>query len=407
MKPLMLSSIAVITAIAITPISNARSSDDKANCVDGASRYVFSWPISDDCDNSPRGGTSQGVSVEISQEVHKGWQALQQDKLTKQERDHTAILAMAGGYKVDFNFLETVGYTNQFEADRPYHSWGTEYVYVLENTPSFISLQHVMVMYFQQDDGSTSDPFVMKHWRQDWRYQDSSLLEYSHANTWNKRSLTSDEVVGTWSQSVFQVDDSPRYESYGRWQHNPSFSTWLSAKTRRPLPRREYSVRQDYDALEGFNRHTITRHGWVHEEENWKLSLDDQGKPHSNTPYLSKEQGVARYQLVQNFDFAAGDQYMQNTKDFWAAVRSEWANIFAHTESITLLKKVDKQPLFMPLFSEAKKFSEMEIHDVNETQTRVRKVISKYIDKSSLTTHEKPSSANKKDHSDSKERHQY
>ena len=71
-----------------------------------------------------------------------------------------------------------------------------------------------------------------------------------------------------WLQTVYQVDESPRYASTGRWQHTPSFSTWLSGDTWRPLPRREWSVRSDYQVLVGSNRHTVVPSGWLQEENN-------------------------------------------------------------------------------------------------------------------------------------------
>jgi len=343
-------------------------------CNESISRYVFSWPISDNCNDGPRGGTSKGSDVSVSSAIHSGWQAIQKPNLNKFQRDRAAILAMAGGYRVDFNFLETVGFSADFKRDKPYHSWGTEYVYVLEDKPHFISLQHLMVMYFKQEDGSTSEPFVMKHWRQDWTYQDTSLLEYKHNNTWVTREIEQTEAKGSWSQAVFQVDDSPRYESLGRWVHNASFSSWLSDTTRRPLPRREYSVRQDYNVLEGINRHTVTRTGWVQEEENWKLLLDEDGKASSTNPYLSKEQGLARYQLTENVDFTPGDRYMQQTKAFWAAVRDEWNSIINKSTALSLHKTVDDQPLFIPLFDAATAET-----DIDESKKLIRQTISQYI----------------------------
>lgn len=355
-----------------TSISIALAVDQE--CADDGSHYVFSWPVSEGCGDASRGGTSNGADVVVSKENHKGWTEIQNPKHSKFERDRAAILAMAGGYKVDFNFLETVGFGPDFKRDRPYHSWGTEYVYIIEDTSEFISLQHLMVMYFKQDDGGISEPFVMKHWRQDWTYQDSSMLEYKHNNTWVTRKIDESDVKGKWSQAVFQVDDSPRYESDGQWTHNASFSTWISATTRRPLPRREYSVRKDYDVLEGFNRHTITRYGWVQEEENWKLSLDGSAQPDAENPYLSKEEGVARYQLTEDVDFTPGDLYMQKTGKFWKAVRAEWESIIRKNKELSLKKTVDGRPLFMSLFSIAD-----EEHGSEDVRTKVQTIISKYV----------------------------
>lgn len=341
-------------------------------------QFTYSWPLEDGCENKPRGGTSQGTEVEFATEPRPEWLALQDSDLSKFEKDRRAILAMQGGYKINFDFLETVGFSNDFERDRPYQSWGTEYIYVVEDQPEHISLQHLMVMVFIQEDGSISEPMVMKHWRQDWTYEDTSLLEYQRDNTWRKRALPASEVTGTWSQAVFQVDDSPRYESYGRWEHNASFSSWISEKTHRPLPRREYSVRNDYNLLEGFNRHTVTRTGWVQEEENWKLSLNDQGLPDSTLPYLSKEEGLARYQEIKNFDFSAGDEYMERTELVWETVRQEWKNIIINNQSIHLEKSVDGEPMFMPLFNLASNYSPGSQSD-SEIESQVKLIINKYL----------------------------
>jgi len=123
-------------------------------------------------------------------------------------------------------------------------------------------------------------------------------------------------------QSVYQVDDSPRYAAPGRWQHSDSFSTWISGETWRPLPRREWSVRNDYQVLVGTNRHTITPNGWMQEENNLKLALDDSGKPREAIPYLAREYGVARYERIKDYDFSAGKAYFDKTEPFWAEVRA-------------------------------------------------------------------------------------
>lgn len=364
--------LSCIFLVFYSQLSNADESCDEL-----VSRYVFSWPISDNCEDSPRGGTSLGSDVEFDKQDHVAWLAIQDPTLSKFEKDRAAILAMSGGYRVDFDFLETVGFSPEFKRDRPYHSWGTEYVYIVEDKPEYISLQHVMVMYFKNAEGETQKPFILKHWRQDWAYQDKEVLEYDHRNKWVKRSLSKEQSKGAWTQSVFQVDDSPRYESFGRWVHNGSFSSWLSSTTRRPLPRREFSVRQDYQVMEGFNRHTITRHGWVQEEENWKLVVDVNGKPNAKTPYLSKELGIARYRLVTNVDFTPGDDYMNKTKELWTSVRKAWAIEIGRGKSIELHKKVDGKPLFSPLFNYADQLVEGQaLDDVNDL---VRELITRYV----------------------------
>ena len=181
----------------------AYEENDAEICDSKQEQYVFSWALSNVCDDKPRGGTSKGVDVKFDPELHSGWLNLQQASLTKFEQDRLAILAMAGPYRVDFNFLETVGFSAGYERDKPYHSWGTEFVYVVADEPEFISLQHVMVMYFNTEDGGVSDPMVMKHWRQDWTYQDEVILEYQGNNAWKKQAIPVNKQTGSWSQAVF------------------------------------------------------------------------------------------------------------------------------------------------------------------------------------------------------------
>lgn len=315
-------------------------------------RYTFSWSLEDSCQQVPRGGTTTGTPVTQAAEPSPQWLALQNAELTDLERDRRAILAMAGAYQTSFEFLETVSFAPGYERSAPYQSWATEYVYVVEQTKFFISLQHIMVMFFA-DDGKVSGPMVMKHWRQDWQYQKPELLSYVGNNTWQKQQLTPAQVAGTWAQAVYQVDDSPRYESYGRWQHLSNLSSWESQRTWRPLPRREHSVRNDYQVLEGVNRHTITPGGWVHEQENYKLKLDIEGTLAESLPYLAKELGLNRYTRIEKFDFSAGDEYWRATADFWREVRTQWRDLVADHAGFTVLQTVDDKPLYIPLFERA------------------------------------------------------
>src|SRR4029077_20902863 len=139
----------------------------------------------------------------------------------------------------------------------------------------------------------------VRHWRQEWRYQPETLLAYQGANTWVRRPVPPGERRSAWAQSVFQVDDSPRYAARGRWEHSDSNSTWVSDETWRPLPRREFSVRTDYQVLVGTNRHTITPTGWIQEEANQKVAIGP------DEPVLARELGVNRYERITGFNWSA------------------------------------------------------------------------------------------------------
>ena len=327
-----------------------------------APRYTFSWPL-DGSTLQPRGGTTKGAPVTVDKEPSKEWVALQAPGLSAFERDRRAILAMAGTYRVTFDFLEVVPFVKADKPNAPYQSWGTEKVYVDADDGTFISLVHILEMRVVMKDGSISEPMVTKHWRQDWRYEDTDLHVFGGRNRWVHQTKTADEVRGLWSQAVFQVDDSPRYESVGEWEHYGTYSAWTSGRTARPLPRRESSVRSDYQILEGTNRHTLTPTGWVQEEDNLKLVLDEQGQPAADVPYLAREVGVARYELVVDFDFSAGDRYWQRTGVFWRDVRAAWDAVYAERESFEYLEEVDGREMFVPLFEYAERLAAGEPYD--------------------------------------------
>ncbi|CAN0592160.1 unnamed protein product, partial [Laminaria digitata] len=130
------------------------------------------------------------------------------------EADRQAILKMAGEYQVTFQFQETVAVQPGYELREPYQSQATEFIEVLEDRGDFISLQHVLVL-----QGEDAEPRVVKHWRQDWQYEDTDLLAFQGNRTWNHVAIAPEHARGTWSQAVYQVDDSPRYESFGKWSH--------------------------------------------------------------------------------------------------------------------------------------------------------------------------------------------
>jgi hypothetical protein len=341
--------------------------------------YVFSWPFIDTADMAPRGGTTTGPELDEVVEPSEAWKSLQAEGLDKQERDRRAILAMAGAYRASFDFLETVGFAPGFEPAKPYRSWGTEYVYIVADEPTFISLQHILVMVIEQEDGSLSEPFVTKHWRQDWRYEDTDLFEHVSHGNWQSTTLSEAEVDGHWTQAVFQVDDSPRYASYGEWKHHPTHSVWQGSETRRPLPRREFSVREDYNVLVGSNRHTILPTGWTHEQDNLKAITDESGELDPEQPYLARETGVNRYQRITGFDFSAGDEYWEATDGFWALVREAWAKRFEANDRIHFEAKVDGESMMMTLFGMAEEIAEKGEFEAEQARTEIEALFNKHV----------------------------
>lgn len=342
----------VIALATLIAAAGARAGDVSPAGSAEPPRYTFSWPL-DHHARKPRGGTTRGAPIKMDFEPSSAWKALQLPGLAAPERDRRAILAMAGTYRVSFDFLEVISYVASERPYAPYQSWATEKVYVDRDEPGFISLVHILEMRVVDKKGAISEPMVTKHWRQDWRYEPASIVEYRGDDRWQLRDLPDAERRGAWLQAVYQVDESPRYASVGRWQHSASFSTWLSGDTWRPLPRREWSVRSDYQVLLGTNRHTVGPTGWTQEENNLKAVLTAQRDLDEKRPYLAREYGMARYERLLDADFALADRYYERTRGFWDQVRDAWSNAFARQRTVTLRGPVDRLGLFVPLFERA------------------------------------------------------
>ncbi|MDQ3196076.1 MAG: hypothetical protein M3Q32_06820 [Pseudomonadota bacterium] len=345
----------------------------------GARQYTFAWGFVDGSRMEPRGGTTKGPPVKLMTEPTEDFKRLQEPGLSSFERDRRAILAMAGGYRTSFDFLEVAGFTKGFKPDRPYQSWATERVYVLEDRDQFISLQHLLVMSILDKDGKVQGPFVTKHWRQDWQYQPADQFVYRGDNTWQRVRVPEDSQRGAWRQSVYQVDDSPRYSGVARWQHFGNLSSWESPEGWRPLPRREFSVRNDYHVLIGTNRHIILPTGWVHEQQNLKVALGEDDKPRAAEPVIAREFGYNRYERIQEFDWSAGDRYLASTAPLWKAVRKEWADLIAGEQPLRLRAAPDKDQLFIPLFEHAEKLVEGEKVSTAATAAFAAKAVADYL----------------------------
>tara|TARA_Y100001968_G_scaffold24746_1_gene19364 strand:+ start:26591 stop:27766 length:1176 start_codon:yes stop_codon:yes gene_type:complete len=359
---------------------NIESTEETIETCSQESQYVFGWQfIAERCDFLPRGGTSRGSKTYADHTPSKHWQALQSSDIHKHEKDRQAILSMSGYYRVSFDFIETMGFTQGYAPSRPYRSWGTEFVEVIENENNFISLQHIMVMYFTDNEGNVSEPMVMKHWRQDWHYEKPTEFIYMGNSLWQQHDLNKNDIAGTWAQSVFQVDDSPRYESHGQWHHNGNRSEWISKVTWRPLPRREGSVRNDYQVLEGVNKHIILPNGWVQEEENFKLVVDENGKPDAKTPYLAKELGIARYERIKDHDFSPGEQYWQKAAPYWQDVRAVWHELVDEHSAIEINKTVDGKFMFMPFFERAQQIVDGSDYDSAQERKNIKSALAPFI----------------------------
>lgn len=331
-----------------------------------------------------RGGSTQGADVTIDNGPNEAFEKIKKAK-TKKEKDRQAILAQVGDYKVNFEFVETVLFDNSKKLDTPYYSWATEYIFPLEVREDFISLQHLLVMTMVDKDGKKTEPHVVKHWRQDWIYQSPDILEFVGHNTWKKRTLKPSETQGAWTQAVYQVDDSPRYQAIGKWSHNNDFSTWESNLSPRPLPRREHTHRSDYDVLDSRNRVTVTPKGWFHEQDSMKRVVDP--KTFETQKYISREMGLNTYERIKDYDFSKGKEYWAATEDYWKEIRAHWADLIKKSKTISLATEVEGKKLYEQHFGFANELVKNSVQNIksegeknkNEYKSHAVKTIDSFI----------------------------
>ncbi|OBX19193.1 hypothetical protein A9995_08670 [Erythrobacter sp. QSSC1-22B] len=241
------------------------------------------------------------------------------------EADRETILAMAGDYRVRFDMQESTAWRPGYEPLERKISGGHESVRVIEDTGDKIVLQHLLVA---EHDGES---FVIKHWRQDWAYEPEKILTYDAPNTWVWSEVPERMRNGRWSQTVYQVDDSPRYAGWGEWETTNGVRRWRSNWTNRPLARRDAVRDPVYDLYTAINCHQLTPDGWIHWQDNTKLDLvGDKAEP------VVQEYVLNTYTRFADYDVAAADSYWAATSGYWQAVRSTWDDTFARHGGLVL-----------------------------------------------------------------------
>ncbi|HLV41424.1 MAG TPA: DUF6607 family protein [Brumimicrobium sp.] len=281
----------------------------------------------------------------------------------KKELDRKSILEMEGCYKVTFDFAETFSPDTAYVKYDNYSSHGIEYIFAIENESDFISLQHILVV---------NDTFIVKHWRQDWLYENQSILTFDKDRTWNNTKISKKEAKGTWTQKVFQVDDSPRYEGYGTWVHVDGKHYWESIADA-PLPRRELTVRQDYNVTKRHSRMELTDNGWWLEQDNEKIYRDENG----NDELIVWEKGHEIFTRGEYDCQPAIDWWKENHK-FWADVRTVWTKIIAENKTLKFERKVDKKLMYEQLFGMGEGYTG-DNYDQAKAQKEIQSVIYSYL----------------------------
>ena len=274
---------------------------------------------------------------------------------TKKQKDINAIKSMCGCFEVNFKFAETFSYSKDsiYKSSENYSAGALEWAQLVNDEKNNIIIQHILIA------GDEDNPYVIKHWRQDWLYENSDFYYYDHNNKWIYKHKKQNEVKGQWSQKVYQVDDSPRYEGTATWIHADGRSFW-SNSTDAPLPRREITKRQDYNVMLRRNNHEIFDWGWQHDQDNDKI-IRQLGKEDF---VLAQEKGINNYKRVESKRCLAAQNFWKENKDKWSIVRNKWDNIFNYKNDIKLKNKFNEKRLYQYLFSLESSVSEEEVSKI-------------------------------------------
>ncbi|MEE4288014.1 MAG: DUF6607 family protein [Erythrobacter sp.] len=235
------------------------------------------------------------------------------------EADRETILSMAGDFAVTFDMQESTSWMEGYTPIDKKISGGYESVRVIEDTGTKIVLQHLLVV------GTKDDPYVVKHWRQDWQYEPTEILTYTGGDGWEMKPVPEAMRAGRWSQTVYQVDDSPRYAGWGEWETTNGVKRWRSNWTTRPLARRDAVRDPIYDRYRGINRHQITPKGWIHWQDNTKMMPAKDGS--DELVPVVQEYVLNTYERFDDYNVAAAETYWAKTSDYWAAVRAKWDEV--------------------------------------------------------------------------------
>lgn len=273
------------------------------------------------------------------------------------EKDKSAIKSMLGCYDVEFKYTETFAPEVDYEQAYDYSSAALEWAELIEETDDKIVIQHLLVI---------GDSMIIKHWRQDWIYEETDTYRFDKDNNWKFETKSKDAVKGKWTQNVYQVDDSPRYSGTATWTHVDGMSSWYN-KADSPLPRREYSKRDDYNVMKRGNRVQILDYGWLHEQDNDKVIRTDTTKD----VLLVQEKGYNTYKRVEDEKCQAAVEWWKNNHAMWTDVREVWDAVYGQNKDLNLHLKVDDKKLYEHLFYSGQEWKKEDI----------AKLIDQYVNK--------------------------
>ncbi len=270
---------------------------------------------------------------------------------------------LCGCFSVNFKYAETFSPDDTYKFHEREDMNAIELALPIETTDKKLVIQHLLVV---------ADTMVIKHWREEWVYEAPVMYEYQGDKVWKKKELAAAETKNKWTQTVWEVNDEPRYQGVSMWVNNDGKTFWESTADA-PLPRREYSTRSDYNIMKRRNRLYLTENGYVHEQDNDKI-LREEGKD----KLIAQEKGYNTYYRVEDKECAKAKEWWKNNAEFWSVVRNEWNKYIATTETVTVKSKVDDKILGEHFTALWKDWNSKKIK-TSELDAKVHEVLTKFL----------------------------
>lgn len=283
---------------------------------------------------------------------------------TNQATGRETINKLCGCFEVDFKYAETFSPNPDYKHHNREEIGGTaELALPIEISDKKIVIQHLLIV---------SPTVIVKHWREEWTYENPVIWKYKGDRTWVKETLPTEQVKGKWTQTVWEVADEPRYQGFSQFVNLDGKIIWQNT-TDAPLPRREYSVRSDYNILKRTNRMNITDSGYLHEQDNQKVVRKD-GKDQ----LLVEEKGLNTYKRISEKECAAAKVYWEKNSTYWGKVRKIWADYINTHDKVELKTKIEGKLLHEYLLAQAKDYEAKKISEA-DIENKIKAEIARFI----------------------------
>lgn len=271
---------------------------------------------------------------------------------------------LCGCFNVEFKYAETFSPDKNYKFhEREKISAGKEMAMPIEISDKKIVIQHLLIV---------SDSTIIKHWREEWTYENPVVWNFKGDNTWEKQVLTPAQVKGNWTQTVWEVSDAPRYQGSSNWVTSNGKNFWQNT-TDAPLPRREYSQRSDYNILKRQNTIIITDTGWIHDQDNQKII-----RTGNTDKLLVEEKGINSYKRMDSTKCAAAKIFWKNNELYWTKVRLAWDKYFVGHSILYLRSEVDGMLMHNYLNEQSDEFAAGKIKE-SELDKSIMAILNKFL----------------------------